>query len=86
MKLYTRRMRPRSFVGTETTIINTLNTYSRQLTYVFTFLLNYSLTSRSVNVYFYAIPVSASEPRCSFISMHLICLLIDFHISTCVLR
>jgi len=31
------------------------------------------------------IPVSASEPRCSIISMHVICLLIDFHIYTCVL-
>jgi len=32
------------------------------------------------------IPVSDFEPRCSIISVHFICLLIDFHISTCVLR
>jgi len=31
------------------------------------------------------IPVSASEPRCSIISVHFICLLIDFIIYTCVL-
>jgi len=31
------------------------------------------------------IPVSASEPRCSIISVHFICLLIDFRIYTCVL-
>jgi len=28
--------------------------------------------------------VSASGPRCSIISVHVICLLIDFHIYTCV--
>jgi len=31
------------------------------------------------------IPVSASEPRCSIISVHVICLLIDFHIYMCTL-
>jgi len=31
------------------------------------------------------IPVSASAPRCSIITVHVICLLIDFHIYTCVL-
>jgi len=31
------------------------------------------------------IPVSASEPRCSIISVHFMCLLIDFHFCTCVL-
>jgi len=30
-------------------------------------------------------PVSAFEPRCSTVSVHFICLLIDFRIYTCVL-
>jgi len=37
----------------------------------------------SVYIYFctrIGLPVSASEPRCSIISVHFICLLIDFHI------
>jgi len=34
---------------------------------------------------FTRIPVSASEPRCSIISVYVICLLIDFHVYMCTL-
>jgi len=43
-----------------------------------------SSTSNTVDVQFIP-PVTVSQPRCSIISVHFICLSIYFHIYTCVL-